>query len=433
MTVQINKASEPHVLIIGGGFGGVAATKALRKVPVKISLIDKSNHHLFQPLLYQVATGILSPTDIATPLRQLFRDQKNVTVFLGEITSIDLAGRTFAVDGESIPVSYDYLVVAAGARQSYFGHDEFAAHAPALKSLSDADSIRNKILSAFEYAERKLDPSSHPELLTFVLVGGGPTGVELSAAICDLASRTLASEFRRYDPRKLRVVLVQSGPRILPQFPDQLSIKAQRRLEKLGVEVRLNSRVTGVDADGIHIGEERITSKNVIWTAGVAPNPLIKSLGLPTDKSGRIVVESDCSVSGHPEIFIIGDASSFTPPQGKPLPGVAQVALQQGAYVGGLIARKVTDKSASPPFHYFDKGNLAVIGRFYAVIDSFGRRSAGFLAFLIWAFIHIQFLPTTFSRIRTIGQWLWSTLTNQRGACLIIPAKNAPTIPENIS
>jgi NADH dehydrogenase FAD-containing subunit len=425
MSVQIASASEPHVLVIGGGFGGVAVSKALRDAPVKISLIDKSNHHLFQPLLYQVATSILSSTDIATPLRQIFRDQKNVTVFLGEVTSIDLTSRTFSVDGEKIPIPYDYLVVAVGAQQSYFGHDEFEAHAPAIKSLSDAEYLRNKILSVFEVAERKLDPSAYPELLTFVLVGGGATGVELSAAICAMARRTLASEFRRYDPSKLRVILVHSGPRILPQFPEALSAKALQHLQDLGVEVRLNSRVTGVDADGVTIGAERIASKNVVWTAGVAPHPLVRTLGLTSDRSGRVVVQGDCSVPGHPEVFIIGDAASFSPLNGKPLPGVAQVALQQGTYVGRLISRKIAREPAPKPFHYFDKGNLAVIGPFYAVIDSFGIRSTGFWAFWVWIYVHLEFLPTPFNRLRTAIQWIWTFATNLRTGCLIIPAKKS--------
>jgi NADH dehydrogenase len=428
MKLQIAPTDQPHVLIIGGGFGGVAAAKALAPTGAKISLIDKANHHVFQPLLYQVATSALTSTDIATPLRRIFRKQTNVTVFLGEVTSLNLQSRTFAIEGENVPFVYDYLIVATGAQQSYFGHDEFAAFAPGLKSLSDAEYLRNKILSAFENAERKLDPPAHPEMITFVLVGGGPTGVELSAAIADMARRTLASEYRRYNPTKLRVILVQSGPTILPQFPAQLSAKALRRLEDLGVEVRVNSRVTGVDAEGITIGEERIASKTVIWTAGVAANSLVQSLGLPADRGGRVTVQGDCSVASHPEVFIIGDAASFSEPGAKPLPGVAQVAIQQGAYVGHLIGRKIAGGAAPAPFRYFDKGNLAVIGPFFAVIDSFHVRSAGRLAFVIWAFIHIQFLSSVLNQLDTMSRWLWFILTNQRvGRLIIHPKREDPT------
>ncbi len=432
MSIQITCPAGKHVLIVGGGFGGVAAAKALRNTPVVISLIDKSNHHLFQPLLYQVATGILVSADVATPLRELFRDQKNVTVFQGEVTSVDLKTRSFAVDGEPIPRSYDYLVVAAGANLSYFGHTEFERYAPGLKSLSDAEYLRNKILSAFESAERKLDPSAHPELLNFVLVGGGPTGVEMAAAICQMGKRALASEFRRYNPANLRVILVESQPRILPQFPEELSAKALLRLQQLGVDVRLNSRVTKVDAEGVTIGEERIRSKNVFWTAGVSANPLLRSFNLPTDRTGRVVVQSDCSVVNHTEVFIVGDAASFASSDGKPLPGVAQVALQQGAYVGKVISRKIVGLPAPPPFHYFDKGNLAVIGRRYAVIDSFGVRAAGFWAYLIWAYVHIAFLASTRSRFRTFIQWMWMIFTNQRASQLIIPSKSTERLSDTI-
>lgn len=417
---------------MGGGFGGVAAAKALRRAPVTITLIDKSNHHLFQPLLYQVATGILVSADVATPLRELFRNQKNVTVFQGEVTSVDLKTRSFTVDGEAIPSRYDYLVVAAGARLSYFGHDEFEPYAPGLKSLSDAEYLRNRILSAFENAERKLDPSAHPELLNFVLVGGGPTGVEMAAALCQVGKRALASEFRRYNPADLRVILVEGQSRILPQFPEELSAKALNRLKQLGVEVRLNSPVTKVDSDGVIIGEERIRSRNVFWTAGVSANPLLSSLKLPTDQRGRVVVEADCSVAHHPDLFIIGDAASFASLDGTPLPGVAQVALQQGKYVGRVISRRIAGQAAPSPFHYFDKGNLAVIGNYYAVIDSFGLRSAGFWAYWIWSYVHIAFLASTRSRFRTFIQWLWMLLTKQRASQLIIPSKSTAKLSDTI-
>jgi NADH dehydrogenase len=432
MSIQIAPAPGKNVLIIGGGFGAVAAAKALRNAPVAINLIAKSNHHLFQPLLYQVATGILVSADIATPLRELFRDQKNVTVFQGEVTSVDLKAHSFMVDGEQIPHTYDYLVVATGSNLSYFGHDEYERYAPGLKTLSDAEYLRNKILSAFESAERKLDPSAHPELLNFVLVGGGPTGVEMAAAICEMGKRALACEFRRYDPAQLRVILVQGGPRVLPQFPEELSAKALLRLQRIGVEVRLNSRVTKVDAEGVNIGEERIRSKNVFWTAGVSASPLLRSFNLPTDRSGRIVVQGDCSAANHPEVFVVGDAASFPASDGKPLPGVAQVALQQGAYVGKAISRKIAGRPVAGPFHYFDKGNLAVIGRCYAVIDSFGVRAAGFWAYWIWSYVHIAFLASTRSRLRTFNQWLWMLLTNQRASQLIIPSKSTERLSDTI-
>jgi NADH dehydrogenase FAD-containing subunit len=299
-------------------------------------------------------------------------------------------------------------------------------------SVCYAEISRNKILSAFESAERKLDPSAHPELLNFVLVGGGPTGVEMAAAICQMGKRALASEFRRYNPANLRVILVESQPRILPQFPEELSAKALLRLQQLGVDVRLNSRVTKVDAEGVTIGEERIRSKNVFWTAGVSANPLLRSFNLPTDRTGRVVVQSDCSVANHTEVFIVGDAASFASSDGKPLPGVAQVALQQGAYVGKVISRKIVGLPAPPPFNYFDKGNLAVIGRRYAVIDSFGVRAAGFWAYLIWAYVHIAFLASTRSRFRTFIQWMWMIFTNQRASQLIIPSKSTERLSDTI-
>jgi NADH dehydrogenase len=423
MNLQVGSGSEPRVLIIGGGFGGLAAAKSLRKQPVNVIVIDKTNHHLFQPLLYQVATSTLSSSDIATPIRQILRNQKNATVFLGDVTSIDLRSRTFFVDNQKAPVPYDFLIFATGAEQSYFGRSEFAPFAPGLKTLADAEYLRNRVLGAFERAEEMLDPAAHPELLTFVLVGGGPSGVELASALCDIARRTLASEFRRYDPTKLRVILVQSGPRILPQFPEKLSQKAADRLKSLGVEVRTNSKVTNVDADGVLIGNEKILSKNVIWTAGVAASSLGRSLGLPSDKSGRIIVQKDCSVADYPEVFIIGDAASFITEGGKPLPGVAQVALQQGKYVGELIGRRLAKQPAPPPFRYFDKGNLAVVGPFFAVMDAFGLRWSGLPAFLVWIFVHIQFLASNLSRFRTGGEWLWMLLTNQRAGCLIVTPK----------
>jgi NADH dehydrogenase FAD-containing subunit len=409
-------------VIVGGGFGGVRAAKALAGAPVDVAIIDRSNHHLFQPLLYQVATSSLAPHNIASPIRHIFRRHPNVMVFQGEVTCVDVMKKEFCVKDAGPPIRFDYLVLAAGVGQTYFGHDEFAVHAPGLKSLSDAVLARNKILKAFELCERQREPAKHPELITFVLVGAGPTGVEMAGAIAEMARNTLAAEFRRHDPRSLRVLLVEAGPRILPTFPEELSRRAQARLERVGVEVKTSSPVETVDADGVVIKGVRIPSRCVFWTAGVKAAPLLETLLVKADRAGRLHVGPDCSIPGHPDIFVIGDASNFT--QGdKPLPGVAQVAIQQGTYVGQLIARRVTGRSSPPPFKYFDKGNMATIGRGFAILDGFGLRMAGTLASIIWAIIHIQFLALNTMRLATIMQWVLSALTNQRPARLIIETR----------
>ena len=331
-------------------------------------------------------------------------------------------GKSSASKDAAAPIHFDYLVLAAGVGQTYFGHDEFAAHAPGMKSLSDAVFARNKILRAFELCERQLEPAKHPELITFVLVGAGPTGVEMAGAIAEMAHNTLAAEFRRHDPRSLRVLLVEAGPRILPTFPEKLSRKAQARLERVGVEVRTNSPVELVDADGVVIKGERVPSRCVFWTAGVKGAPLLGTLGVAADRAGRLQVGADCSIPGHPDIFVIGDAASFT--QGDTvLPGVAQVAIQQGTYVGKLIAGRVAGRPSPPPFKYFDKGNMATIGRGYAILDGFGVRMAGRMASIVWAIIHVQFLAANTMRFGTIMQWVISALTNQRTARLIIESK----------
>src|SRR2546422_5401195 len=372
----------PRVVIVGGGFGGLAAAKALRKAPAQIILIDRTNHHLFQPLLYQVATSVLSPAQIGSPIRGILRDQGNVIVILGEVTGVDKEQKCVlarSADREGVPIAYDYLILATGGRHSYFGHDEFEKFAPELKSLADAVAIRNRVLHAFEQAEAEEDPSHHRDLLTFVLVGAGPTGVEMAGAIADLVRNTLRSEFRRIDPAAARIVLVDLGNRVLSSFSEDLSKAAKQRLEKLGVEVRLGHGVDEIDEDGVIVAGERILSKTVIWTAGVAPSPAGKWLNVGTDRAGRVRVQKDLTVPGHPEIFVVGDTASLDQ-DGKPLPGVAQVAIQQGRYAGRLIQRYVTSKTSPGPFRYFDKGNMAVVGKGFAVLQSGKLHVKGFLA-----------------------------------------------------
>src|ERR1700758_1080111 len=384
--------AQPRIVIVGGGFGGMAAAKALKNTAAQVILIDRTNHHLFQPLLYQVATAALTPSQIATPIRSIFRTQKNVTVILGEVGGVDKERKCVFVsdaDREEVPVAYDYLILATGATHSYFGHNEFEEHAPGLKSLADAVSSRNKILQTFEQAEAEEDPSQHPELLTFILVGAGPTGVEMASALAILVRTTLKSDFRRINPASARIVLVDMAPRVLPPFSEDLSAAAKRRLEDLGVEVKLGHSVDRIDAEGIVVAGERIASKTVIWTAGVAPSPAGKWLKVETDRAGRGRVQSDVTVPGHPDIFVVGDTASFEE-DGKPLPGVAQVAIQQGHYAGKLIHNRLTGKSASRPFSYFDKGNMAVVGKGFAVLQSGRLHVSGPLAWVAWAAVHLQ-------------------------------------------
>src|SRR6202167_5203166 len=381
--------TRPRIIIVGGGFGGLAAAKALRKTPAEVILIDRSNHHLFQPLLYQVATAVLTPSQIATPIRSIFRKQKNVTVILGEVTSVDKERKCVFVsdaDRERVSVAYDYLILATGATHSYFSHNEFEKYAPGLKSLADAVSARNRILQAFEQAEAEEDPSRHPDLLTFILVGAGPPGVEMASALAILVRTTLESDFRRVDPASARIVLVDMAPRVLPPFSEDLSEAAKRRLEKLGVEVRLGHSVDLIDDDGIVVAGERIPSKTVIWTAGVAPSPAGKWLKVETDRAGRVRVQNDVSVPGHPEIFVIGDTASFDE-NGKPLPGVAQVAMQQGRYAGKVLHARITGSTPPGPFCYFDKGTMAVVGKGFAVLQSHKVRVSGFVAWLAGALV----------------------------------------------
>ena len=429
--------AQPRIVIVGGGFGGLAAAKALRKTPAEVILIDRSNHHLFQPLLYQVATAVLTPSQIATPIRSIFRKQKNVTVILGEVTGVDKERKCVFVsdaDRETVSVAYDYLILATGATHSYFSHNEFEKYAPGLKSLADAVSARNRILQAFEQAEAEEDPSRHPDLLTFILVGAGPTGVEMASALAILVRTTLESDFRRVDPASARIVLVDMAPRVLPPFSEDLSEAAKRRLEKLGVEVRLGHSVDLIDDDGIVAGGERIASKTVIWTAGVAPSPAGEWLKVETDRAGRVRVQNDVTVPGHPEIFVVGDTASFEE-NGKPLAGVAQVAMQQGRYAGKVLHARITGSTPPGPFSYFDKGTMAVVGKGFAVLQSHKVRVSGFLAWLAWATVHLQFLATSSLRLTVFLQWVWTYFTGQRGSRLIVnhhapqPAKAAEDTP----
>jgi NADH dehydrogenase FAD-containing subunit len=425
--------SRSRIIIVGGGFGGLAAAKALKNTPAEIILIDRANHHLFQPLLYQVATSALTPAQIATPIRGILRKQSNATVILGEVTDVDKDQKCVIVrdaDRQDVRISYDYLILATGVTHSYFGHNEFEEFAPGLKSLADAVAIRNKILQAFEEAEAEEDPSRHRDLLTFILVGAGPTGVEMAGALAILVRSTLRSDFRRIDPSSARIVLVDMAPRVLPPFSEDLSEAAKRHLEELGVEVRLGHGVDRIDAEGIVVAGERIASKTVIWTAGVAPSPAGKWLKVETDRAGRVRVQKDVTVPGHPEIFVVGDTASFEE-DGKPLPGVAQIAMQQGRYSGKLIHSRIVGSTPPGPFRYFDKGSMAVVGKGFAVLQSYKVRVSGFGAWLAWAAIHLQFLATSSLRLTVFLQWVWTYFTGQRGSRLIVnhhgpqPAKAA--------
>lgn len=412
----------PRVLIVGGGFGGLAAAKALKNAPAQIILVDRTNHHLFQPLLYQVATSVLAPGQIGSPIRNILRKQQNTTVILGEVTGVDKDKKCVLVnsaDRTGVPIAYDFLILATGVTHSYFGHNEFERFAPGLKSLADAVAIRNKILQAFEQAEAEEDPSRHRDLLTFILVGAGPTGVEMAGAIAVLVHNTLKSEFRRINPESAKIILLDMAPRVLGPFSEDLSRAAKERLESLGVEVRLGHGVDEIDAGGVMVDGARIASKTVIWTAGVAPSPAGKWLKVDTDRAGRVRIQQDLSVPGHPEIFVIGDTASLDQ-DGKPLPGVAQVAIQQGQYAGSLLKRRITGKSTTAPFRYFDKGNMAVVGKGFAVLQTGKVHLSGFLAWLAWAGVHLQFLAQSSLRVSVFLQWVWTYVTGQRGSRLIV-------------
>jgi NADH dehydrogenase len=406
----------PRVVIIGAGFGGLAAARALRSAPVEITVIDRSNYHLFQPLLYQVATADLSPADIAAPIRNVLRHQRNTRVLLAEVTGVDPQGQRVFVEDRTIP--YDYLVIATGAHQSYFGHNDWEPFAPGLKTLDDAAMIRRSMLLAFEAAEMEPDSERRRALLTFVLVGAGPTGVEMAGAMAELAHQTLAPEFRAIDPGRARILLVEALPRILPAFTPILADKAQRALTWLGVEVRTNTPVEAIDAEGVVIAGERVRASTVIWTAGVAASPAARWLGVEGDRAGRVKVKEDLGVPGHRTVFVIGDTASVIQ-DGKPLPGVAPVAMQQGRYVAQVITRRVAGKASELPFRYHNRGNLATVGRAFGLMERGRLRLWGWFAWALWLSVHIFYLIGFRNRLLVMVQWAWAYLTHQRSARLI--------------
>jgi len=410
-------APREHIVIVGGGFGGLSAARALRHVPVRVTMIDRRNYHLFQPLLYQVATAGLSPADIASPIRAILRRQHNITVLLGKVTGIDIAGKAVLIDEKR--VAYDQLVIATGARHGYFNHEEWEAHAPGLKKIDDATNIRGRILLAFERAENSSDERERQRLLSFVIVGGGPTGVEMAGAIAELARVALSIDFRNIDPKSARVILVESGRRLLGHFPESLSAVAKRALEKLGVEVRLGARVSRCDPEGVIIANERIEAHTIIWAAGVMASPAAKWLDAENDAAGRVVVGRDLTLPNHPDIFVIGDTALAKGADGKPLPGIAPVAKQQGAYTARVIGARVQGKPVPKPFRYRHLGTMATIGRRSAVAD-FGRfQLSGFIAWLLWGLVHVYFLVGFRNRIAVTMGWLWAYVTFGRGARLI--------------
>ncbi len=406
----------PRVVIVGAGFGGLWAARALRNAPVQVTVIDRNNHHLFQPLLYQVATASISPAEICAPIRSVLRKQKNTEVLLAEVTGVDVQAQRVLIHDQSIP--YDYLILATGARDSYFGHNDWAPSAPGLKSVVQATAIRRKLLLAFEMAERETDPEKRQALLTFVLVGAGPTGVEMAGAIGGLAHKTLIADFRHINPKEARIVLVEAIPRILPAFDERLANKARDALTRLGIEVRTSSPVEAIDSEGVVVAGERIPAKTVIWTAGVAASPAGQWLGAETDRAGRVKVGGDVTVPGHPNIFVLGDTASFTR-DGKPLPGVAQVAMQQGSYVASVIADRIAGKAHTQPFRYVDKGSMATVGRFYGIVETGKFRTAGVVGWFLWLVLHLMFLIGFRNRMVVGFQWLVFYTTFQRGARLI--------------
>ncbi len=426
-------AARPQVVIVGGGFGGLSAAKALRRVPVDVTLLDRTNHYLFQPLLYQVATGVLSPADIAMPTRFLLRRQKNATVMMADVQAIDLARQTVTAGNRHVP--YDYLIVATGSRHAYFSHPEWEPIAPGLKTLEDARHIRHRFLRAFEAAEASDDPEEQDALLTFVVVGGGPTGVELAGVMPEIARKGMRADFRRVDPGRIRVLLLEEGPRLLPTFPEPLSARAYRDLEELGVQCRTGALVTRVTADAVYVGEERIPTRTVFWAAGNVASPLVRGMGVPVDRAGRALVEPDLSVPGHPNVFVIGDAAAVelrtrgaTPPAAQHrteyVPGLAAAANQMGEHAGRMIARTLAGEPRGP-FRYRNKGTLAVIGRGRAVADFGLFTVTGHIAWWLWLTIHITYLAGFRNRLSVLLEWAYAFITFRPGARLITEEAHA--------
>lgn len=416
---QAQRKQRPHVVIVGGGFGGVRAARALATESLRVTLIDRQNHHLFQPLLYQVAMAGLSPADIAIPIRTLFRGQDNVRVLLAEVVGVELEARALTLsDGERM--SYDYLILAAGARTNYFGHEEsWRPHALPLKELDHAVEIRRRVLLAFEAAERESDPQVRERLQTFVVIGGGPTGVEMAGALAELARRVLVRDFRVVKPEATRVVLLEMTDRLLPGFAPELAHAAARQLEELSVTVRLNTAVEDIDERGVRLKEGLLEAATVLWTAGVRPPELAEVLNVPLTPAGRIKVERDCSLPGHPHVFVIGDMAHLAADDGKPLPGLAPVAMQQGEHVARVIAQRLRGSSAAPAFSYRDRGIMATVGRSRAVLQTSRLKLAGFTAWLIWLVIHVWYLMGFRNRVAVLLNWCWNYLTYRQGARLI--------------
>jgi NADH dehydrogenase len=427
----MNGKGTQRVVIVGSGFGGLNAAKALAGANVKITVIDKKNHHTFQPLLYQVATAGLSPGEIAEPIRSILRKDKNIEVLMMEVTGFDLERKVVQTADQEVP--YDSLIVAAGASHAYFGHDEWRTLAPGLKTIEDALEIRRRVLLAFELAERQAAAGEGVEPLNFVVVGAGPTGVELAGTLAEICQHSLAGDFRLIDPRRTRIHLLEGGPHVLPAYPEDLSRSALEQLERLGVEVQTSTMVTQIEPGAIYTGETRMKADIILWAAGVAASSLGKKLGVPVDRAGRVLVQPDLSVPGHPEVFVIGDLASLKDKTGKLLPGVAPVAILEGRYVAKLIRRETKARASEngqlaprKPFHYFDKGSLATIGR-AAAIAQFGKvHISGFLAWLAWLFVHILFLIGFQNRVLVLTQWAWSYFTYERGARLITGSTNLP-------
>lgn len=423
-------AVRPRVVIVGGGFAGLWAARALASATVEIVLVDRGNHHLFQPLLYQVATAGLSAPDIAAPLRHILRKQRNVEVRMATVTGIDAAAKRLALD-DGGTLEFDILLLASGATHAYFGNDQWARHAPGLKTLDDALDLRRKLLRAFERAEAATDPAERAAWLNFAIVGGGPTGVELAGTLAEIARHTLKDEFRHIDPASARVRLVEAGPRVLAAFPEELSAKAKRQLEKLGVDVSLGTPVKDITADGYVLGDAFVPAKTVVWAAGVAASPLGAMLGVPLDRAGRVQVQPDLAVPGHPDIFVAGDLAALTQANGKPVPGVAPAAKQMGRYVAHVIRARLAGAAPPPPFAYRDFGNLATIGRMAAVVDLGKLRFSGLLAWWFWLVMHVFFLIGFRNRLVVLLNWWWAYWSYQRAARIILGDDGRdPSAPE---